>query len=205
MKSLREASGKSGFVGPVISARGVAQSLQLASPISLRALMDKPVSVIFETGEISAGDVSGWAQLGLLSNGFWSFRGHLHDSGTIFGDKYALVVALNFVDSSGNALAVQQEGALGGGVTGGSRDVDWQQDGFDPVIAENWNRIRELGITARLEVGPDIGQIVAGIFAGLATGLIAVGIIILATGGKGTKCDWEGEGSGVDLKCRREF
>lgn len=158
MKSLRETARKSGLFNPPISIKELGKNLRLQPPFSLLDLVSRPAQIVYSTGSLISGDVSGWADLAILSDGHWSFRGHLHDNGTIFGDEYLFVMALQYADASGKVVAVQQKGTLGA-VTGGSRDVDWQQDGHDPFISDNWDDIRRQGYRASLTAGIDSSQI----------------------------------------------
>jgi hypothetical protein len=196
MQNLREVAQKFGLATTPISMRGLASQLGLSPPISLQNLVNHPATLTYKTGIMSAGDVSGSAELGISSSGHWSFRGRLDDKGTLVGDSYVLVIALNFVDTSGQIAVVKQEGSLGGSVFGESRNVTWQQDGYDPLIALNWNNIRDKGFTAKLEVGPDAAQIFQAVVTSIAIviAVVAVAYVLahIPSGGsaRGMECDW---------------
>lgn len=174
MNSLNTAARRAGFFNPPISLRELGKSLRLQPPISLRELINRPAQIVYSTGWLTAGDVSGWADIAILSNGYWSFRGHVHDNGTIFGDKYTLVIALQYADSSGKTVAVKQDGTLGA-VTGRSRDGDWQQEGYDPFISNNWDNIRSLGYSASLRAETDSSQVWPFVMPILAIGMAILG------------------------------
>jgi hypothetical protein len=162
MVSIRESIQKVQAIDEhsVVSLGELAQQIGLDSFMSLRELAKylDPEQITFKTGEAKAGDVKGWGEWTLFSNGYWMFRGHLHDSGTIVGDYYTLVMSLNYVEASGEIITVQQEGRLGA-VVGGSRDVDWLQRGRDTRIAANWSNIVAQGCTWRLHTDPDLKKL----------------------------------------------
>jgi hypothetical protein len=140
-----------------------------------------PEQITFKTGEAKAGDVKGWGEWTLFSNGRWMFRGHLHDSGTLVGDFYTFVMSLNYVvESSREIISVKQEGRLGA-VVGGERNVDWSQQGKDAKIAADWSNIVAQGCTWRLHTDPDhkklrelLGEIVATLGGSLLLVLAAI-------------------------------
>ncbi len=178
LRSLRDATHKAGFTEPVISLQRLAPHYHLGPSLSLQDLMGDlvPEHVTFNTGEIKAGDVKGWAELTILSNGYWLFRGHLHDSGTFFGDHYLLAIALNYVDESRHIIAVQQQGKLG--VSGDSQRVDWEQQGREPKIKANWHHLVSHGMTPRLAVSPDISDFTV-VLANVLLGIATVGAVFL--------------------------
>jgi len=183
MVSLREATQIAEFPDPVISLRRLAHPYGLGPSLSLQELIGEldPEQITFKTGEIKAGDVKGWGELTVLSNGYWIFRGHLHDSGTIVGDHYRFVMALKHVDDSGEALAVNQQGTLGA-IVGGSRNADWEQKGRDPKLAAaNWHDIVSQGATYTLKVDPDLKKL-AGVIGEFVLTLGAIGLYFLTAG-----------------------
>jgi hypothetical protein len=155
MLSLREATHTAGFSDPVISLQRLAPAYGLGPSLSLHELIRDlvPEHVTFNTGEMEAGDVKGWAELTIRSNGSWLFRGHLHDSGTLFGDLYLFVITLNYVDESRHLIAMQQQGTLG--ISGTAQNADWEQQGREPRIKANWQNYASHGMTPKLAVSPD--------------------------------------------------
>lgn len=162
MVSIRESIQKVQAIDDqsVVSLGGLAQQVGLDAFVSLRELAGylDPEHITFKTGEAKAGDVKGWGEWTLFSNGYWMFRGHLHDGGTIVGDYYTLTMYVNAVDASGAVLSVQQEGKLGAFI-GGSRNADWELKGRDAKIAANWSNIVAQGVTWRLDVDPDLKKL----------------------------------------------
>jgi hypothetical protein len=217
MKSLKqtvqEAEPIVGRISSPINVRALANRFQLRlSPISLKTLVEtpsKPEHLILESGELNADTVRGWAQLGISSDGFWSFRGHVHEDGFV-GHNYAFTVALEFIDLSGNVPIFSQEGGLGGTVDPfDSRDEDWQQDGQSSMFNQNWETIRSQGIRTNLHVATDPFQVVETVFLPLIAAVVAIGFILFASDSD-TKCEWQPTpdnqgGAGVDYKCRKEF
>ncbi len=157
MLSLREAARATGFTDPVISVQRLTSPYFLAPSPSLRDLIGDlvPDQVTFNTGEMEAGDVKGWAALTIFSNGHWLFRGHVHDSGTILGDDYVFVMTLNYVDESGKALAIAEQGTLKI-TSGAARNDDWSQQGAERRIKANWHNYASHGMTWRLRATTDL-------------------------------------------------
>ena len=184
MKSILEAARKSGFFQKPISIKELGLSLRLKTPFSLKELVNRPAQIIYRTGHFSSGDVSGWADLAIQSNGYWSFRGHLHDNGFFFGDEYTLIMTLEYIDTSKKMVAVKQKGTLGA-VTGTSRDEDWLQAGHDQFVAENWDGIRSQGCSASLEAGADPAQIWPTVMP-----VVALAGLVLYLFGGSTKSKW---------------
>ena len=208
MNSLRAAALKHGAGTPPLKARAWAQGVGMSAPIHLRDLDNQldPEQVILDSGPIVFSDstpVSGEAQVGLLSNGFWSFRGHVHNSGFL-GFNYVCAAALDVKDPSGNPLAFANSGTIHGTADIGSRDDSWQQDGQNQVIADAWDRVKTSGLTARMHVSTDpigvIETVLVGLFAGAVT---------LLTGSAVVNCQWKvvpvtdaHGGAGVDFVCQ---
>src|SRR5215510_12884343 len=73
-------------------------------PVSITALGNlQPQSVVLETGPLGPATVTGSAQLGINADGFWTFRGNVHESGFI-GHFYAFGLVLDLLDTAGNAI-----------------------------------------------------------------------------------------------------
>ncbi len=174
MLSLREAALQTGFPDPVISVQRLTSPYFLGPSPSLRDLIGDlvPEQVTFNTGEIKAGDVKGWGAWTIFSNGYWLFRGHLHDSGTLLGDDYVFVIALNYVDESGQAIAVAQQGTLG--ISGTAQNADWAHQGRDPRIKANWHNFASHGVTFRLRAETDLDA--------LGKTLRDIGLVIITAG-----------------------
>ena len=160
-------------------------------------------TVVFDSGMLGPSTVSGQAQLALSSDGFWSFRGSVHESGAV-GHNYFFAFALNVTDSAGKTLAFVQQGSVSGTFDVGSRDDTWQQDGYDPFIVASWDTIRTSGYNARLHVSTDPLQAVEAVLAGLFTAAAAAGFAVFAAN---ATCNWQakGPGLGVDLVCHKDF
>src|SRR5271157_3661301 len=103
MKDFRQAAQKWTSAGQAISSRSLAQQFSMTAPISLARLtnMLSPETVILSSGDLGPSTVTGWAQLGLQSNGYWSYRGHVRESGAL-GHNYVFGVALQgFTNAAG--------------------------------------------------------------------------------------------------------
>jgi hypothetical protein len=80
MKSLRAAAKTAGLDQPSMSVRALAKRYRLPELISLLRLLEElaPDRIVFQMDDVEAGDVKGFARLGLLRTGWWSFKGTLH-------------------------------------------------------------------------------------------------------------------------------
>ncbi len=174
MLSLREAARATGFPDPVLSVQRLTTPYYLGPVVSLRELIGDlvPEQVTFNTGEMEAGNVKGWAALTIFSNGHWLLRGRLHDSGTLLGDDYVFVMALNYVDESGQAIAVGKQGTLG--ISGDGQNADLGQQGAERRIKANWHNFASHGVTWRLRATTDLDA--------LAKTLRDIGLVIVTAG-----------------------
>ena len=212
-QTIHEAESILGRINSPISIRTLAHRFQLlTSPISLNTLIEtqpKPEHIILSSDRVEADTVRGWVQLGIASDGFWSFRGHVHENGVI-GHNYAFTAALDFVDSSSNVPIFLQEGGLGGTVNPfDSRDEDWQQDGQNLLLNQNWETIKTRGIRSTLHVATDPFQVLEAVLLPVILVVGGVGFVLFASD-PDTKCEWQPTndnqgGAGVDYKCRKEF
>jgi hypothetical protein len=83
--------------------------------------------------------LGGWVEITLRADGSYVFRGHMHGSGF---DPYEFrVVAIVRSGSGAGMVAAQKSGEVGGTVGGGSRDVDWVEEGVNPNIAADWANV----------------------------------------------------------------
>jgi hypothetical protein len=137
-----------------------------------------PDSSFLATGPLNVSElpITGWLELIINSNGTFSYRGHLHNSGWV-GYHVAVVAALNFQDSDGGVIMAAEEGHLSGTSEGGGsdRDHDWEWSGFEPRIRDNWDILRTRAMTVSLKAGATLGDVVAGILTTIPIA-IAIGV-----------------------------
>jgi hypothetical protein len=105
------------------------------------AIVEVPDSVSFHEQVVtpSGTALGGWVEVTLQSNGAWTFKGHMHDSGF---DPYSFRVVAVVNSAAGIPVAAQQSGSVGGTISGGSRDFDWNQTGSDPLLSTAWDSVR---------------------------------------------------------------
>jgi hypothetical protein len=178
-------------------------------PVSITRLRSlPPQTVVLDSGPLGPSTVSSSAQLAMNSDGYWSFRGNIHESGFI-GHDYAFAMTLDFLDASGKAVSFLQEGTVHGTTDPfGSRDDDWQQNGHSSLIADNWVIIKTKGIRSNLHVSTNPIQAVEAVFAPIVLALSAAGYTLFSPDAK-TSCEWDPVtdsqgGAGVALKCHNE-
>src|SRR6516162_8913464 len=148
MKSFRDALKKAGMSDPPLSGRRLASWYGLNPPISLIRLVEAaqtPAEVTFHGDVVtpSGTALGGWVEMTLRSNGTYTFKGHMHDSGW---DPYDFRVRA-VVSTPNLVVAAQRSGHTDG--TGSAplghpnRDCDWQEDGSDPRIETFWPEVRQ--------------------------------------------------------------
>jgi hypothetical protein len=168
--------------------RGVGLKLGLTSPMSLRAMDNllNPASHVFSSGERVAGNVHGWADLGIQSDGLLSFRGHVHEAGVV-GDNYFFGAALLDVkDSAGNTMVVTQFGYVEGSSTPGwSGDDAFQNDAANQLLKDQWDTAKNSRVQFTLHVSSNPFAVTLTVIEGL---LVLVGVVV--TGYGGSRCDW---------------
>jgi hypothetical protein len=169
-----------------------------------------PATAIFDSGTLGPSTVTASAQVGIQSDGLASFRGHIHESGLV-GHNYLFAIALrDLKDSKGNPLVFAREGNVKGQADIGSSDDDWQIDGINSLISDNWDTAKNSRFDARLHVSTDPFQVVETIIIGLfaALGVVAVSLFV---SDPNTKCEWspgpggDQQGAGSGVICRRDF
>jgi hypothetical protein len=150
---------------------------------------DLPETVIIAPGPVHPDvPITGWVELTLNSAGFFSYKGHLHNSGFI-GYHFAVASVLHFQDANGNVLAVSEEEHLGGTTSPeDSRDHDWQHNGFHQLIRDNWDGIKHSGMTTTLKTSVTAGDVINVILWSLPLAAVAV-VAGLILSGDAKVCD----------------
>jgi hypothetical protein len=188
----------------------VANDIGYLRPVSMLNIITHldglPVdSVAFYSGQLGPSTATGEAWLAFSKNGSWLYWGNVENSG-FEGLNYLFVLSVpSHTDANGKVVAFVQTGQLGGTIStsGRSRSDSWQMADFDPLIVQQWDRIRSDRVQGHLHVstvGWDVVVTVAAILA------LPVAGIVLATSGGNVHCDQpqvvpsEGGGAGVDVQ-----
>jgi hypothetical protein len=195
MKSLRASAQKAGL-SPGLPVRNMAKRFKLPEPLSLLLLLEQlaPDQIVFDTGHVEAGDVSGSARFALLKTGWWSFKGSLRDNGDLFGDNYVFAAVLNHVDHSGHTVAVKQEGVLDGGDS-----KNFQIDGKESWITDNWDEIKSKGFTWKLHADTHASakEVFDVVLVALGLGLAVAGTILFLAKASSGGCTWKTNDQGI--------
>ncbi len=192
-KALKFPAGATGSVQQKFTAAGMT-----SPPKSLRELMNlvSPESQTF-TAHLEAGDVTVDTRLTLASNGefFWNVASS--DSGTFFGDNYAVAVTLSGVSPDGQVFALAESGEVENDETAG-----WTRTGRSAWVKENWAVVQGSSMHAHLKASADVEVLDV-----LSLALKALGIAALAVAaymlGPGD-CKWGVNEEGKH-GCRIEF
>ena len=148
MRSFRNTLSKAGMSDPPFSAERLAAWYRVNRPISLTGLTNtaqSPAAVTFHGDVVtpSGTALGGWVEMTLRSDGTYTFKGHMHDSGW---DPYDFRVRA-VVSTPNIVVAAQRSGHTDG--TGSdplghpNRDCDWQEDGKEPRIEVFWPEVRQ--------------------------------------------------------------
>jgi hypothetical protein len=158
--------------------------LGMTFPVSLldllKALNDLvPAGVTYDSGRFAAGNVHVSSQLYLQSDGGVSFSGQVHESG-VSGDNFVLAMALLDVkDDSGNALVWVHSDTIAGQLDVGFSDKEWHDYGFNQLVKDNWDAVKNTRVEHRLHVSTDPLQVTETFIAGL---FVAVGVVFASMG-----------------------
>lgn len=82
--------------------------------------------------------VGGWAHLSIRSDGTYTFSGHFHDSGAT---SYNMGLVWAVKDSQNIAYTFTESCRVHGTFEAGSRDCDWNDNGYNANIQNNWGSI----------------------------------------------------------------
>jgi hypothetical protein len=162
------------------SMRDLALKLRMSFPVSLldllRTLNDLlPAGVTYDSGRFVAGYVHASAQLYLQSDGAMSFSGQVHESGVV-GDNFVLAMALLDVkDASGKPAVWVHSDTVAGQLAIGFSDKEWHDYGFNQLVKDNWDAVKNTRVQTVLQVSTDPWQVTELVVIGL---FIAIGTAI---------------------------
>ncbi len=176
----------------------LARGLSLVPPVSLAkgllpALANLPFACVTRaSGPLTANFVHGSAQVGMQSNGHFSFRMHVEEAG-ITGDDFLFVATLNGVkDNTGATLVLAHTGNVAGTFNiGGHSSADFRLDQNDQAIADNWDTVKQSTVTFSLHVSTNPFELTEGLLGGfVAVVLFKVVKEIIKSG---VNCNWSSE------------
>ncbi len=120
--------------------------------------------------------VGGYSHLTIRKDGSYSFSGHFHDSGAL---EYNMTLAWGVKDSRNNVYTFEHMGHVAGTFESGSRDDDWQVDGQNDAIAQNWASIVATDYAAgQANASGDLTSLINGLIGALGTVLGIIAIVI---------------------------
>ena len=190
MKSLRTITRNAGFTHSPLSVLGVGQSFGVSAPFSLTRLLQtvefRPAQAATFSGSIVSGGLAalgGWVELTVNGNGATRWRGHAHDSG-LDGYDFGVTAVLN--NRGGKTIAFAHYGHVGGTLTSGSRDHDWDEPAPPlPWIAAQYPNFEHGDFQVSTEYSSDIGSTLEKAMSVIARFMIgstplgaAVGIVV---------------------------
>ena len=132
-------------------------------------------SITFDNGV----PVGGYASLSIRSDGTYSFSGHFHDSGAT---SYNMGLVWAVKDAQNVLYTFQEECRTHGTFESGSRDCDWNYNGYNANIQNNWGNIaaswyEQASATASLDILALLNSLIAAIKT--AVGVISTIIAIV--------------------------
>jgi hypothetical protein len=136
-------------------------------------------SIVFESGPIETEEtVGGRLSLRIDSLGHWTWEGHMHNSGFV-ALRVSVVTRMNFVNAAGDVFIIPSEEMMLAGTTSpGSRTHVWDKNGQDLRIRDNWEGLKNGGITSLVDIGTTAAEVVSLILLGV----LVVGAVIFFGG-----------------------
>jgi hypothetical protein len=180
---------RNSWVQAAPSARGLGDLLGLASPVSLRDLIDRlhVVESIHVASDIHTNDsapINGRVEFELKSDGSYAFSGHMRATG-MPSYHYGLQGWVKTAD--GTVIAAQRVGNVYGWDTPGPVQNNWSQPGNNIAIQQHWESLRadaHLGFTMDANIAGVLGTVwdvltfaLKGIAANIVLG--QVGLVVL--------------------------
>ena len=161
MRSMRQLAAEEGIPGPPfrllpLASKYRVQSLGAAAAAHDRNVLTSPLVLTrqLQTGGLAA--LGGWVTLTVNPDGSVRWQGHAHNSGL---DGYAFGIAAVVHSSSGRAIAVAHSGHVGGTLTPGSRDEDWDETHPPtPLTSQYPGDYKDGQLQSDLEYSSDIGS-----------------------------------------------
>ena len=181
MKSFRGFAQQEVPSGSPISTRSLAQKYSLVPPISLQTLLTPPslFTAPIVTGGLAA--LGGSVTITINRDGSVRWQGHAHDSGA---DGYDFGITALVRTPSGRAIALAHTGSVGGTLTSGSRDHDWDEiHPSRPYISNFLSDYSNGNLETHLDYSSDIGETFESIINwvvkfGIGASLTYVGAIV---------------------------
>ncbi|MFF0492109.1 hypothetical protein ACFYTQ_24025 [Nocardia sp. NPDC004068] len=206
MIAIRDAARKFVPVGARLSLRELAGRLGTGPSAGRLARQLEPQARLINSGMLGPSTTDGFFELVLFSDGYWTFKGHAHESGLV-GHDYTAALVLTYVDPENHVYAWSNTGTIHGTTDIGSRDDDWQQDGWDPRISRHWDELRTCEWRAELHVSTNPWAVVEAIAAGIGVAGAAVAATLFVSDPE-THCQWatfpHDDGTiGVGVQCGR--
>lgn len=129
------------------SVRNLGRLIDNPSPVSLRELLDDLTEIETVTREmdINTDDdtpLNGHVGFTLRSDGTYKFFGHMRATGGT-SYHYGVQAWIEAGDGSGTITGGMRSGHVYGTDTPGDRQDNWNQTGFNPLIAVHWRSIRD--------------------------------------------------------------
>ncbi|MGM9473435.1 hypothetical protein ACS5PJ_15710 [Pseudarthrobacter sp. YS3] len=111
------------------------------------------------SGQISSGGLAalgGWGKVTIFDDGTSVWRGHAHDSGA---DGYDFGISAMLGDRGGRVIAFAHQGHVGGTITAGSRDHDWEDHyPLQPILKAHYRGFATGDFQFRTDYSSDIGS-----------------------------------------------
>ncbi len=193
MKSIRSVVGATLQPDPMTSLRALAASVGIGGSVSLTGLLRVIASPVTFNSTITTPPgtaLGGTVDLAMFSDGRFTFKVHLHDSGF---DPYTFRVRCAAQAPNGLTVVFQTSGHTDG--TGSNllghvnRDFDHSEDAHNPMIQAYWLDIRQASITVgksyedagALHTIEDIGKDLLGFLIADVTFGVGLALVIAAS------------------------
>jgi hypothetical protein len=150
-------------------------------------LIEVPDQFTLNSGHIGVSSIGGWVELTLTSAGFFTYRGHLHNSGFV-GMSCTVSSGLRMGSLDQAVLTKKTVGVGGTASLFDDRDEDWSDSGYSEELRANWDMLKQpSAMVTRIEVGGAGWDVLLLFFLPLIA--VGTGIALIFGGGPSdTKC-----------------
>jgi hypothetical protein len=174
MQSVRDSAARHLRIQAPLTVRSVAAELGVSAGSTLDLVGRLQQHRTNTTsGSLLPSSVKGSATLEFTSDGFWSYRGHVHENSFV-PHNWVLVAVPHVVDENGTAFAFTAQGKVTD-----DRDSDFAQNGFDPRISAHYDQLAQAAVTFKLDVNVNVGHLIGDVFELLSETVLPIALIVV--------------------------
>jgi hypothetical protein len=120
-----------------------------------------PDTLTWHRGDLHAATVGGWQTLAINSDGYFLYRGHVHNAG-VFDLHYGVSAVLDLHDGVARPLPGREAIVSGTSLFHSGGDDDWAITGYNPFLADNFDALATAEAHYLLHADPALFDLVQG-------------------------------------------